>query len=138
LLDRSALVTEALVKLTTALSTLFAIGSGAGLWLWAAQTAGKLEAWDGPFYFSRVVPALAIVAAGCGFLAPRHAWRWPSLIYLSQFVVMIARAKRPIGPLAPVGFIMMAVLALLNVVPAYVGAFARNQWNRDRSREPPG
>jgi hypothetical protein len=99
--------------------------------MWAAQAAGRLEAWDGPFYFSRVVPALAVVTAGCGFLAPRRAWRWPALVYFSQFVVMIAMAKPPIGPLAPVGFIMLAVLALLNLVPAYVGAFVRSRWDRD-------
>jgi hypothetical protein len=120
------------VKPTSALATLFAMTSGAGLWVWAAQAAGKLEAWDGPFYFSRAVPVLALVAAGCGFLAPRHAWRWPSLMYLSQFAVMMAQAKRPIGPLAPLGFLMMAILALVNVVPAYVGAFARRWWEEAR------
>jgi hypothetical protein len=52
-------------------------------------------------------------------------------VYFSQFVVMIAMAKPPIGPLAPVGFIMLAVLALLNLVPAYVGAFVRSRWDRD-------
>jgi hypothetical protein len=124
-----------LVKLTSALSALFAIGSGAGLWIWAARAAGELEAWDGPFYFSRVVPTLALIAAACGFLAPRHAWRWPSLIYLSEFIVMIGQAKPPIGALAPLGFIMMALLALVNVVPAYLGAFLRGQWDRRLPRE---
>jgi hypothetical protein len=118
------------VNLTSALAALLAIGSGAGLWIWAAQAAGKLEAWDGPYYVSRVIPALALVSAACGFLAPRHAWRWPSLIYLSQFIVMIGQAKPPVGPLAPLGFIMMAVLALVNVVPAYLGAFVRRQQDR--------
>jgi len=115
-------------------ATSIAVISGAGLWIWAAHAAGKLEAWDGPFYFSRVVPALAIVAAGCGYLVPRHAWRWPSLIYLSQFVTMVAQARRPIGPLAPVGFIMMALLALVSVVPAYVGAFARRSQQHQQGR----
>ena len=117
------------------LSALFAIGSGAGLWIWAARAAGKVEAWDGPFYFSRVVPALALVAAACGFLAPRRAWRWPWLIYLSQFIVLMGQAKPPIGPLAPLGFVLMALLALVNVVPAYLGAFVRRQWDRRLPRE---
>lgn len=111
------------------LSALIAATSGCALWLWAANASGKLEAWDGPFYFSRVVPALTLVAALCGFLAPRHPWRWPSMIYASQFVVMLARAEPPIGPLAPVGFIMMAGLAVLTTLPAYVGALARRAWN---------
>ncbi len=111
------------------LAALIAATSGCGLWLWAATASGKLEAWDGPFYFSRVVPALTLVAGVCGFLAPRHPWRWPSIIYGCQFVVMLARAEPPIGPLAPVGFIMMAGLALLTTLPAYVGALARRAWN---------
>jgi hypothetical protein len=111
-------------------SALIAVSSGAVLWIWAAHVSGKLEAWDGPLYFSRVVPALAVISACCGFLAPRHAWRWPALIYASQFVVMVAQAKRPIGPLAPLGFIMLVALAAVSAVPAYVGAFARRLWNR--------
>jgi hypothetical protein len=46
-------------------------------------------------------------------------------MFLSQFVVMVARAERPIGPLAPVGLLMMVVLAMACAIPAYVGAFAR-------------
>jgi hypothetical protein len=111
------------------LSALIAATSGCVLWLWAANASGKLEAWDGPFYFSRVVPALALVAGVCGFLGPLHPWRWPSIIYGSQFVLMLARAEPPIGPLAPLGFIMMAGLALLTTLPAYVGALARRAWH---------
>jgi hypothetical protein len=117
------------VKGHAMLSALIAATSGCILWLWAANASGKLEAWDGPLYFSRVVPALALIAGLCGFLAPRHPWRWPSTIYASQFVIMIARAEPPIGPLAPLGFIMMAGLAVLTTLPAYVGALARRAWN---------
>ena len=107
------------------ISASIAVGSGAGLWIWAARASGTLEAWDGPFYFSRVVPALAFIAAGCGFLAPRGAWLWPALMYGSQFVVMVGQAKRPIGPLAVVGYLMTVGLTVLCTIPAYAGAFAR-------------
>ena len=83
----------------------------------------------GPWYFSRVVPALGVIAGCCGFLAPRHAWRWPLLIYASQFAVMVARAEGP-SALAPVGFIMMAVIALVSAGPAYLGAPARQSRGR--------
>src|SRR5687768_1227996 len=86
------------IKGHAVLSALIAATSGGVLWLWAANAAGQLEAWDGPLYFSRAVPALAIVAGLCGFLAPRHPWRWPATIYATQFVIMIARAEPPIGP----------------------------------------
>jgi hypothetical protein len=126
----SAAPPQVSVKGHALLSALIAATSGAVLWLWAANASGKLEAWDGPWYFSRVVPALALIAGLCGFLAPRHPWRWPSTIYASQFVIMIARAEPPIGPLAPLGFIMMAGLAVLTTLPAYVGALARWAWSR--------
>jgi hypothetical protein len=115
-------------EITVFVAALIAVACGSGLWIWAADASGKLEAWDGPFYFSRVVPALGVIAACCGFLAPRHAWRWPLLIYASQFVVMVARAEGPMT-LAPVGFIMMAVIALVSAGPAYLGAFARSAWD---------
>jgi hypothetical protein len=111
------------------LLALIAVTCGSGLWIWAADASDKLEAWDGPFYFSRVVPALGVIAGCCGFLAPRHAWRWPLLIYASQFAVMVARAEGP-SALAAVGLIMMAVIALVSAGPAYLGAFARSAWDR--------
>ena len=118
-------------------SALIAVVSGAGLWIWAAAAAGKVEAWDGPFYFSRVVPALGIIAGLCGALAPRHAWRWPALMYAAQWVAMLARTQGPIGPLAPVGFIMMLVLAIATAVPTYVGVIAR-KWASNPRAEAPG
>jgi hypothetical protein len=104
------------------------------LWTWAAAAGGRLEAWDGPYYFSVAVPALWFIAAGCGFLAPRMAWRWPALMYATQFAVMLARAENRPGPLLPLGFIMMAVLAAVTAVPAYLGAFARRRVDRSRKR----
>jgi len=115
-------------------SALLAAWSGGMLWLWAAHASGKLEAWDGPFYFSRVVPAMALIAALCGFLAPRHPWRWPAAMFATQFAIMLARAEPPVGPLAPLGFIMMAVLAALLTPLAYLGALARRLRNRRRDR----
>jgi hypothetical protein len=120
---------QASVKGRALLSALIAATSGCVLWLWAAHASGKLEAWDGPLYFSRVVPTLAVIAGLCGFIAPRHAWRWPSTIYASQFALMIARAEPPIGPLAPLGLIMMAGLAALSAIPAYAGALLRRAWD---------
>jgi hypothetical protein len=105
-------------------------GAGSGLWIWAAEAAGRTEAWDGPYYFSRVIPALWLCAGACGFLVPRGAWRWPAVIYLSQFITMIVRTEGTVGPLAPLGFIMMGVLALVTAVPTYLGVLARRVSSR--------
>jgi hypothetical protein len=110
------------------LAALLSIASASALWIWAA--GDMAEAWDGPYYFSRVVPALWVIAAFCGFVAPRMPWRWPALMYVSQFIVMIARTEGRIGPLAPLGFIFMVVLAAVTAIPAYLGALARRRWQR--------
>ena len=113
------------------LAALVSITSGAALWIWAAAASHKVEAWDGPYYFSRVVPALWVVAAVCGLLAPRLPWRWPALMYATQFVTMIVRTEGAVGPLAPLGLIMMGGLAAITMVPAYVGSLVRRR--RERS-----
>jgi hypothetical protein len=115
-----------------ALAALISIVSAFLLWTWAAAASGRVEAWDGPYYFPVVVPALWIVAGVCGLLAPRMAWRWPALMYATQFVVMVSRAEGAVGPLLPLGFIMMAVLAAIAALPAYLGAFVRKRLDRTR------
>ena len=112
------------------LAALVSITSGAALWIWAAAASHKVEAWDGPYYFSRVVPALWVVAAVCGLLAPRMPWRWPALMYATQFVIMVVRTKGTVGPLAPLGLIMMSVLAAVTFVPACLGSVVRRRYDR--------
>ena len=108
----------------TLLAALVSVASGAVFWIWAAAASHKVEAWDGPYYFSRVVPALWVMAALCGLLAPRMPWRRPALMYATQFVIMVSRSKGAVGPLAPLGLIMMGVLAAITMVPAYLGSVA--------------
>jgi hypothetical protein len=116
------------------LAALISILAAFLLWTWAAGAGGKVEAWDGPYYFSIVVPALWVIAAGCGFLAPRMVWRWPALMYATQFIVMVARTEGRVGPLMPLGFIMIAVLAAATAIAAYLGAFARRRIDRSNRR----
>ncbi len=120
-------------RLNAVLAGLISVTAAASLWIWAAAASQKVEAWDGPYYFSRVVPALWAVAVMCGLLAPRMPWRWPAIMYATQFILMIARAQGSVGPLAPLGFIMMAVLTAVTMVPAYLGSFVRQR--RDRSAQ---
>jgi hypothetical protein len=114
-------------RLSTVAAGLISIGAAVWLWLWAAAASGKVEAWDGPYYFSWVVPALWVVALGCGLLAPRWPWRWPVAMYAAQFILMVARTEGRIGPLAPIGFITMGILAVVTMLPAYLGSYVRHR-----------
>jgi hypothetical protein len=118
-------------RLNAVLAALISITGAASLWIWAAAASQRVEAWDGPYYFSRVVPALWAVAVVCGLLAPRMPWRWPAIMYATQFILMMARTEGSVGPLAPLGLVMMGVLAAITMVPAYLGSFLR--YRRDRS-----
>ena len=119
-------------RLNAVLAALISITAAAWLWIWAAAASQRVEAWDGPYYFSWVVPALWAFAVVCGFLAPRMPWRWPVIMYATQFILMMARTKGSVGPLAPLGIVMMGVLAAITMVPAYLGSSVR--YRRDRSR----
>lgn len=119
-------------RLNAVVAALVSIAAAAWLWVWAGAASDKVEAWDGPYYFSRVVPALWGLALGCGFLAPRLPWRWPALMYATQFIVMVARTEGSVGPLAPLGLLMMGVLAATTTMPAYLGSYLR--YRHDRSK----
>jgi hypothetical protein len=121
-------------RLNAVIAALISMTAAASLWVWAAAASGKVEAWDGPYYFSRVVPALWVLALGCGLLAPRMPWRWPAVMYATQFILMVARTEGSVGPLAPLGLVMMGVLAATTTVPAYLGSYVR--YRLERSRQP--
>ena len=52
-----------------------AAATGVVGWLGISQLAHQREAWDSDLYFSVFIPAVAIIVAGLGFLAPHRAWR---------------------------------------------------------------
>lgn len=98
-----------------------AAATGAALWLIGAEYTGRREAWDSGVYWAVFYP-LAVAACGfLGYLFPERPSRWALALFLSQFVVMIVRSGE-IGGLAPLGLMMMLVLALPGAAVAKLGA----------------
>lgn len=98
-----------------------AAGMGAALWLAGAEFTGRREAWDSGLYWTVFYP-LAVAACGLlGYLFPERPSRLAFALFLSQFVVMVLRSGE-IGGLAPLGLVMMLVLALPGVAVAKLGA----------------
>jgi hypothetical protein len=93
-------------------------------WIIPARMSGKLEAWDGHFWWLWVA-ATALASLLLGYLGPRRWWLWPLLLPLSQFVTMIVQSPS-VGPLAPLGLCQMVGIAgVFFMLPAYLGAKAR-------------
>lgn len=97
--------------------------AGAAGWLAVSTWGGRREAWDSELYFSVFMPAIAVLVAWLGFLAPRQAWRWAFVPFGAQAVV--ALAQNPTAGLVPMGLIVFAVFGVLCVVPALVGSATR-------------
>lgn len=119
-----------------AVGYVLSVAVGAGGWLLLGVSRPNGEAWDNPLYFSLLVPAVALMAAGLGFVVPRWPWRWGIIPYLSQAIV--AFGQNPKANLMPLGLIVFFFLAGLNVLPAYAGALLRRfaVWLRDRNAPP--
>jgi hypothetical protein len=113
----------------------FAAAAVAGAVGWAAITyaTGRREAWDSEWYFSILLPGLAILVSWLGFLAPRAAWRWAFVPFAAQAVV--AFAQNPAGGLLPLGLIVFGVFGLICLVPALVGSAFRRWFDRRMGSE---
>ena len=109
-----------------------AAAAGAAGWLAITAASGRREAWDSEYYFGLFLPALAVVVAWLGFLSPRGAWRWAVVPFAAQAV--LALTQNPRAGLVPGGLIVFAVLALVCLVPALVGAVLRRWHDRQSSR----
>jgi hypothetical protein len=106
--------------------------AGAALWLGVAQASGRREAWDSPLYGTLALPAAYALLALFGYLASRAAWRWPLLLFGGQLVAALAKGGAA-GSLLPLGVAALAFLALLGLLPTYLGVAARRLRQRMRA-----
>jgi hypothetical protein len=108
------------------------LATGAVLWLGTSVLAGRREAWDAPLYGAAALPAAYALLALFGYLASRAAWRWPLLLFGGELVAMLARDGAA-GSLLPLGAILFALLALLGLLPTYLGVALRRSRQRHQA-----
>ena len=104
-----------------------AVAGGLG-WLVISTTTGRREAWDSEAYFGLFLPAISILTAWLGFLAPVRAWRWAFVPFGAQAVV--AFLQNPTANLLPLGLIVFAMFGVICLVPTLVGAWFRRWYDR--------
>jgi hypothetical protein len=105
---------------------LLAAAAGAAGWLAISLASGRREAWDSQWYFGIFLPGIAILVTWLGFLSPRGAWRWAFVPFAAQ--ALIAFIQNPTGGLH--GLIVFAILGIVCLVPALVGAWFRRWYDR--------
>lgn len=91
--------------------------AGVVLWIAASLLTGKREAWDASEYWSIVYPLALLACAWLGYAYPVRPWRWPLVLFESQFVAMWLRDTE-VGSLWPLGMALFAVLAIPGVFAA--------------------
>lgn len=109
-----------------------ALVGGALLWLATMAVSGENEAWDSLLYWTTAYPLSIGLAAYLGFACPKRPWRWALALMLSQLLVMISLGSG--FALLPLGLIMFAILALLPLAFAMIGAGWRLR--REQRRRP--
>jgi hypothetical protein len=93
---------------------------GAATWIYVAQVGNRREAWDSDVYFILAIPLIGLTAAVVSFFAPSGFWRWAMLPFLAQ--ALVAFLQNPGANMLPVGLIVFAILGLMCMVPAALGA----------------
>ena len=109
---------------------LYGIAASVGILVWVvvATMSGRREAWDSAAYFQVGIPALCLVSAVMGYLAPDRAWRWGAIPLGAQLVWMLV-TQGP-GNLLPLGLIVGGILAVPPILAARLGAFIHRRTAR--------
>jgi hypothetical protein len=96
-----------------------AIAAGIIVWVLVAALGGRREAWDSGLYWLSL-PLLYAISGALGYYVPRKAWRWGMLPFAGQFAWMLV--TQPLGALAVLGLVYMAVLSVPGVGAAMLCA----------------
>ena len=98
---------------------------GAMAWIGFSLYAGGGEAWDHPAYWRVGYPLLCLLAGIGGYAVPAKPQVWPFLLMGGQLLVMFG--QNPSANLLPLGVLLLAIMAVPMLVPAYLGAFLRRR-----------
>jgi hypothetical protein len=103
--------------------------AGAGLWFAASQVSGRPEPWDASSYWGTFYPLALFVCGLLGYCFPLRAWRWPGVLFASEFVAMCVR-NGELGNLWPLGLGLFGVLAIPGIAASRLGAWLRTRVDR--------
>jgi hypothetical protein len=98
-------------------------------WWGTSVVSGRREAWDAPLYAQLALPVTFVALALLGYFGSRAAWRWPLLVFGAQLATMVAR-NGEVGTLLPLGMGLFFILAVLGMLPTYLGASLRRARQR--------
>ena len=99
------------------------IGAGATLWIVASQLSYPREVWDVENWTLYLGIAYVICGA-LGFAFPKRPWRWPLMVMLILFPVMIVTTGR-LGPLFVIGIVFLLAYSLPGMLAATLAALTR-------------
>lgn len=100
------------------------------LWIIANWVSRTSEPWDSQNFGIFYLLALGI-AAGFGYVFPSRAWLWGVIIIFAQLPVMLVQSG--VGPLTPLGIIILAGLSLPAALVASACARVARWWQRHRN-----
>ena len=86
-----------------------------------SQVGQRRESWDSPYYWTFGVPAMAVGALICGFLARRSRVSIGYAPFLGQLITMVVRTGG--GSMLPLGVVFSGFIGLSGVAAAFAGAF---------------
>lgn len=92
----------------------------AATWIYVVQVGNRREAWDSDVYFIVAIPLIGLTAAVVSFFVPSRFWLWAMLPFLAQ--ALVAFLQNPWANMLPLGLIVFAILGLMCMVPAALGA----------------
>lgn len=107
--------------------------TGAVSWIAVAVITGKREAWDATAYWTLAYPVALVVCGWLGYVHPIRAWRWAAILFLAQFVAMVA-LNGEWGSIVPLGLVLVGVIALPGAAAAMLAARLRRRAD-DRAHE---
>ena len=107
---------------------LAAAASGLLIWGVASLAMGGGEPWDKMEYWTLWLPLAGVACLVLGAVFPERPWRWPIAVMLAQLPVMMIGGGE-IGSMAPMGAVLLLLLAVPLMLPAVLGAAVRS-WLR--------
>lgn len=104
---------------------LICIATGLILWKGVEIFTGVPEAWDHATFNYVSIPLMVLVVFLVAYLVPVRPWRWPLVMVLTQFVMLLFELRSQ-AIVLPVTMVVFAIYLLPLLIAAYLGAWVAN------------